>query len=50
VAIVNSLGGVILPGGKAVLPSLQRQATWVLTRAGSGWLVEFYRNCAASTD
>jgi uncharacterized protein (TIGR02246 family) len=50
VAIVNSLGGFILPGGDAVLPSLQRQATWVLNRAGSGWLVESYHNCAANTD
>jgi uncharacterized protein (TIGR02246 family) len=49
VAIVNSLSGFILPGGKAVLPSLQRQATWVLTRAGSNWLVESYHNCAANT-
>jgi uncharacterized protein (TIGR02246 family) len=50
VAIVNSLGGFILPGGEAVLPGLQRQATWVLTRAGSGWLVESYHNCAANKD
>lgn len=50
VAIVNSLGGFILPGEKAVLPSLQRQATWVLTRGGSGWLVESYHNCAANKD
>jgi uncharacterized protein (TIGR02246 family) len=50
VAIVNTLGGFILPGGQAVLPSLQRQATWVLSRAGSGWLVESYHNCAANKD
>jgi uncharacterized protein (TIGR02246 family) len=50
VAIVNSLGGFILPGGDAVLPSMERQATWVLTRAGSGWLVESYHNCSANKD
>ena len=50
VAIVTSLGGVVLPGGQAVLPGHQRRETWVLSRAGSGWLIESFHNCAASKD
>ena len=50
VAIVNSLSGFMLPGEKEVLPSLQRRSTWVLSRAGSGWLVESYHNSAANHD
>jgi uncharacterized protein (TIGR02246 family) len=50
VAIVNSLSGYILPGETAVLPCILRRSTWVLGRAGSGWLVESYHNCAANKD
>ncbi len=50
VAIITSLGGVVLPGGTAVLPSHQRRETWVFSRAGSGWLIESFHNCAASKD
>lgn len=47
VAIVDSLSGYTRPGEQGVQPSLERRATWVLSRSDAGWLVESYHNCPA---
>ena len=49
VAIVDSISGYTQPGEQRVPPSIERRATWVLTRTGADWLVESYHNCATST-
>jgi uncharacterized protein (TIGR02246 family) len=47
VAIVNSAGGILLPGENTVRPAGRLRATWVLTRAGDGWLVDACHSCPA---
>ncbi|GAA2394785.1 SgcJ/EcaC family oxidoreductase [Dactylosporangium salmoneum] len=47
IAIVNGVGGLVLPGEDTVQTGLRRRSTWVLARTGEGWLVEAFHNCPA---
>lgn len=44
VAIVNSMGGPVLPGETEVCGDLNRRATWVLTRVAGDWRIESCHN------